>query len=85
MWERGELAAEMAKGFWFIRPADSELVLRKDTDGIWDELIRRAPRARVNFVSGAGSRCCNSDGRLQLTAVDAEPAGTHEREREGRK
>jgi putative transcriptional regulator len=51
LWRPGELAAEVARGLWVTEPADPDLVLRKHTEGMWDELIRRVPRARANVAS----------------------------------
>ena len=55
VWEPGELGAEIASGFWFVRPADTDVVFRGSTDGLWEELVRR-PRgvtASVHIRSGA--------------------------------
>jgi len=41
LWARGELNAEIAKGFWYVDDADASLVLRKSTDGMWEELVKR--------------------------------------------
>jgi putative transcriptional regulator len=42
VWEPGELAAEIARGFWFVRPADADIVFRSPTAGLWEELVRRS-------------------------------------------
>lgn len=42
VWEPGELAAEIASGFWFVTAADTEVVFKKQTEGLWDELVRRS-------------------------------------------
>lgn len=42
VWEPGELAAEIASGFWFVRPADTDVVFRTPTEGMWEELVHRA-------------------------------------------
>jgi len=41
LWARGELDAEIARGFWYVDDADVGLVLRKSTDGMWEELVKR--------------------------------------------
>jgi len=41
LWARGELDAEIARGFWYVDDADVSLVLRKSTDGMWEELVKR--------------------------------------------
>ena len=40
LWRPGELDAEIKRGFWFVLDADSSLVLRKSTQGMWEELVR---------------------------------------------
>ena len=42
LWARGELDAEIARGFWYVDDADVSLVLRKSTDGMWEELVKRS-------------------------------------------
>jgi putative AlgH/UPF0301 family transcriptional regulator len=42
VWEPGELAAEIASGFWFVRPAEADVVFRTPTEGLWEELVRRS-------------------------------------------
>jgi putative transcriptional regulator len=41
-WRPGELRQEIDRGLWFVLDADEEMVFRKDTDSLWDELLRRA-------------------------------------------
>jgi len=41
-WQPGELRDEIKRGAWFVLNADPALVLRKPTDGMWEELVRRA-------------------------------------------
>lgn len=40
-WQPGELAKELEAGFWFVTEPDAALLFRKDTDLMWDELIKR--------------------------------------------
>jgi len=42
VWEAGELEAELKRGFWYALAPDSDLVLRKSTQGLWEELSRRS-------------------------------------------
>jgi putative transcriptional regulator len=42
LWQPGELRAEVDRGFWYVLDADSSLVLRKSTDGMWEELLERS-------------------------------------------
>ncbi|MFO1363599.1 MAG: YqgE/AlgH family protein [Burkholderiales bacterium] len=41
-WQPGELDQEVRSGFWFVLDADVDLVFRKSTDGMWEELVRRS-------------------------------------------
>jgi putative transcriptional regulator len=41
-WQPGELEQEVKSGYWFVIEADSDLVFRKSTDGMWEELVRRS-------------------------------------------
>jgi len=40
-WAPGQLAAELARGGWYVLNADADTVFRKDMDTLWEELIRR--------------------------------------------
>jgi putative transcriptional regulator len=42
VWQPGELAAEIARGFWFVRPIDADVVFRTPMEGLWKELVRRS-------------------------------------------
>jgi putative transcriptional regulator len=44
VWQRGELEAEIRNDFWFVQDADASLVLRKSTNGMWEELVKRFQR-----------------------------------------
>lgn len=52
LWQPGELRAEVERGFWYVLDADTSLVLRKSTEGMWEELLERsrhnARRVRAN-------------------------------------
>ena len=41
LWAPGELDTEIERGFWYVDDADVSLVLRKSTDGMWEELVKR--------------------------------------------
>jgi putative transcriptional regulator len=41
-WQPGELRDEIKRGAWYVMSADPALVTRKTTDGLWEELVRRA-------------------------------------------
>jgi len=46
-WAPRQLEAEMASGSWYVLRATEELVFRKDTSGLWRELVERARGSRV--------------------------------------
>lgn len=43
-WAPGQLASELARNGWFVLPADAEIAFRRNADGLWDELVRKARR-----------------------------------------
>ena len=45
VWDAGELEAELKRGFWYVLEPDSDLVLRRSTQGLWEELSRRSANA----------------------------------------
>lgn len=42
LWRPGELRSEIERGFWYVLDADTSLVLRKPTKGMWEELVKRS-------------------------------------------
>ncbi len=48
-WQPGELADELRRGAWFVMDADPSIVLRKPTEGMWEELVRLA-EMRANAI-----------------------------------
>jgi putative transcriptional regulator len=44
MWQPGELNEELRRGLWFVQEPRSELVLRKSTEGMWEEMVNRLER-----------------------------------------
>ncbi len=42
IWQPGELRDEIDRGFWYVLDADTKLVLRKSTEGMWEELLERS-------------------------------------------
>ena len=49
MWQPGELDAELKIGAWYVLDANSEIVLPQKTEGLWEELVRRA-ELRANAI-----------------------------------
>jgi putative AlgH/UPF0301 family transcriptional regulator len=46
VWQPGELDAEIQQDYWYVQRADADLVLRKSTEGMWEELVKRVERNR---------------------------------------
>jgi len=44
LWRAGELESELHRGFWYALDHDTGVVLRKQTEGLWEELVRRSSR-----------------------------------------
>lgn len=42
VWRPGELDEELKRGAWYVLDLEPELVLRKTTAGLWQELVQRA-------------------------------------------
>jgi putative transcriptional regulator len=52
-WRPGELRSEIDKGLWAVIDADLELVFRKDTEGMWEELLQQSRRIRARRPGAA--------------------------------
>jgi len=48
-WAPGQLQSELAAGGWYVLPATADVLFRKDTKGLWEELVRKA-RGRVAML-----------------------------------
>jgi putative transcriptional regulator len=46
-WRPGELRGEIDRGLWTVSNADLELIFRKDTEGLWEELLQQSKRIRA--------------------------------------
>jgi putative AlgH/UPF0301 family transcriptional regulator len=42
VWRPGQLESELERGLWYVQEPEAKLVLRKNTDDLWEELVRRA-------------------------------------------
>jgi putative transcriptional regulator len=51
-WRPGELKSEIDRGLWTVLGADLEMVFRKDTDGLWEELLQSSKRIRAAAPGG---------------------------------
>jgi putative transcriptional regulator len=46
-WRPGELRREIDRGLWSVLDADREVIFRKDTEGLWEELLQQSRRIRA--------------------------------------
>ncbi|MGQ0509366.1 MAG: YqgE/AlgH family protein [Betaproteobacteria bacterium] len=46
-WRPGELKGELDRGLWSVLNVDADMVFRKDTDGLWEELLQQTRRIRA--------------------------------------
>ncbi|MGH8669376.1 MAG: YqgE/AlgH family protein [Burkholderiales bacterium] len=44
VWQQGELRSELKRGLWYVHDAKIDLLLKKQTDGLWEELVGRSER-----------------------------------------
>jgi putative transcriptional regulator len=49
LWRPGELSDELQRGFWYVQDATADIILRKPTDNMWEELVGRSER-RANAI-----------------------------------
>jgi len=49
IWRPGELDQELRRDLWFVSEPDPSLVLSRKTEGLWEELVRRA-EAKANMI-----------------------------------
>ena len=53
VWAPGELDAEIEHHFWYVQDPDVELVFRKSTAGMWQELVKRSERNKNALTAAA--------------------------------
>ena len=53
-WRPGELRSEIDRGLWSVSNADLEVIFRKDTDGLWEELFQQSKRIRAALPPDVG-------------------------------
>src|SRR5688572_32866762 len=47
-WRPGELKSEIDRGLWSVMDAQVDTIFRKDTDGLWEELLQQTRRIRAD-------------------------------------
>ena len=48
-WRPGELKSEIDRGLWTVTGADLEVIFRKDTEGLWEEMLQQSRRIRATL------------------------------------
>jgi len=51
VWRPGELRHEIDRGLWAVQNANADVVLRKDTQGLWEELLRMSRRITASTTA----------------------------------
>ena len=46
-WRPGELRSEIDRGLWSVHSADVDTIFRKDTEGLWEDLLQDTRRIRA--------------------------------------
>ncbi len=49
VWRPGQLDDELDRGLWYVDEPEAKLVMRRKTDDMWEELVRRL-EARANTI-----------------------------------
>src|SRR5262245_12880001 len=47
-WRPGELKGEIDRGLWSVQNAELDMIFRKDTEGLWEELQQQSKRIRAD-------------------------------------
>ena len=55
VWRPGELRREIDRGLWAVQGADADLIFRKDTDGLWEELLKMSRRITASADIGGAT------------------------------
>ena len=65
-WRPGELRGEIDRGLWSVLDADVETVFRKDTEGLWEELLQQTRRIRADSGADApdGARAATEPSQI---------------------
>jgi putative AlgH/UPF0301 family transcriptional regulator len=70
-WRPGELKGEIDRGIWSVLDADVQIVFRKDTEGLWEELQQVSRRIRAEAPSDR--RVAAQDWKFTLDSARVAP------------
>jgi len=48
-WRPGELRSEIERGLWSVLGAEMDMIFRKDTENLWEELLQSSKRIRAEI------------------------------------
>src|SRR5687767_10815036 len=51
-WRPGELRGEIDRGLWSVTGAEVDTIFRKDTEGLWEEMLQQSRRIRAQLPAG---------------------------------
>ena len=51
-WRPGELKNEIDRGLWSVIGANLDTIFRKDTEGLWEEMLQQSRRIRAELPAG---------------------------------
>src|SRR5438067_1228297 len=66
-WRPGELRSEIDRGLWSVLGAEIDMIFRKDTENLWEELLQSSKRIRAD--AGTLPASGHAAPRLQLSAL----------------
>ena len=50
VWQPGELDSEIKRGAWYVEKPDTNVMMRKETRKLWEELVQRRGGGRRGFI-----------------------------------
>lgn len=53
-WRPGELKSEIDRGLWTVNGADLDVIFRKNTESLWEELLQQSRRIRAALPPAEG-------------------------------
>lgn len=82
-WAPRQLEGELARDGWFVLPADVETVFRRNTEGMWEELVRKASAPEPTTESGGEDAASASSAGERNFIARERPANGKPRTRRG--
>jgi putative transcriptional regulator len=72
-WRPGELKSEIDRGIWSVLGADIDVVFRKDTESMWEEMLQQTRRIRADMgprLRGDGGYAATFTGSFSKIILD---------------